>query len=80
MPTPYVEKFPAGARVRIKGELELQRFAREWKYHNPLAPEQLPFAGFTATVEEVGFYHGGDPIYRLAEIPGVWHEECLEAG
>lgn len=30
-------------------------------------------------VEKVGFYHGGDPLYKLDGVPGVWHEECLEA-
>ena len=25
----------------------------------------------------VAFYHGGDPLYKLAGIPGLWHEQCL---
>jgi hypothetical protein len=25
----------------------------------------------------VGFYHGGDVLYVLEGIPGVWHESCL---
>jgi hypothetical protein len=25
----------------------------------------------------VGFYHGGDPLYSLDGVPGVWHERCL---
>ena len=77
MPRPYVEQFPAGERVRIKDRDALERFAADWKYHDPLVPEQLPFAGTVTTVAEVGFYHGGDPLYRLEGIPGIWHEECL---
>jgi hypothetical protein len=26
---------------------------------------------------EVGFYHGGDVLYTLDGIPGLWHEQCL---
>ena len=22
-------------------------------------------------------YHGGDIIYKLVDIPGIWHEQCL---
>jgi len=45
----------------------------------PLTAEQVPFADREALVKEVGFYHGGDPLYSLEEIPGVWHEECLSS-
>jgi len=27
----------------------------------------------------VDFFTGGDEIYTLQGIPGVWHEECLSA-
>jgi len=30
-------------------------------------------------VKDVSFFHGGDEIYTLEDIPGVWHEECLTA-
>jgi hypothetical protein len=23
------------------------------------------------------YYHGGDELYWLKEVPGVWHEQCL---
>lgn len=23
------------------------------------------------------YYHGGDELYALREIPGTWHERCL---
>jgi hypothetical protein len=37
----------------------------------------LAFAGKVAEVENVGFYHGGDALYILKGIPGIWHERCL---
>jgi hypothetical protein len=74
---PYTALFPAGSQVRITDRLVLERFFKTWKYHNPLKAEQLPFAGKVAIVSRVGFYHGGDPLYMLDEVPGVWHEQCL---
>ncbi len=35
------------------------------------------FAGRSAVVDQVGFCHGGDVLYVLREILGVWHEVCL---
>lgn len=75
----YREQFAVGSKVRVKSEAELARFAREWKFHNPLKKEQLSYAGVVATVMEVGFYHGGDALYQLEQVPGIWHEQCLEA-
>jgi hypothetical protein len=49
------------------------------QYHNELEPEQLDYAGRAAKVKEVSFFHGGDEIYTLQGVPGVWHEECLTA-
>jgi hypothetical protein len=28
-------------------------------------------------VKEVSFYHGGDQLYILENLPGIWHEQCL---
>ncbi len=67
----YHEEYPVGTRVRIVGQSELERFACEWKLHNSLNPEQLKFAGELAQIEEVGFYHGGDELYKLKDVPGV---------
>ena len=78
MPKPYVAEFPVGTLVRTKDRSKLERFAAEWKFHDPLTAEQIEFANASSTVEELGFYHGGDPLYKLAGLPGVWHEECLE--
>ena len=74
---PYVEAFPAGTRVRVAERAALERFRAAWTLHDPLALEQLAFAGAEAAVAEVGFYHGGAALYRLAGVPGVWHEQCL---
>jgi hypothetical protein len=57
----------------------LERFARDWKYHHKLLPDQMKYSGFLSTVKSVGFYHGGDPLYVLENLPGLWHECCLSA-
>jgi len=76
---PYQERFLAGARVRIASRSKLELFREQWTFHNPLTAEQVSFADREAVVKQVGFYHGGDPLYSLEEIPGVWHEECLSS-
>ena len=73
----YEAAFQPGDRVKVASIEELELFRRTWKYHHPLTDEQLHYAGRTAKVREVGFYHGGDPLYRLEGVPGVWHEACL---
>jgi hypothetical protein len=78
MPEPYTEQFPVGTRVRIADRDALKRFQGEWRRHNPLQAQQLAFAGHEAIVREVGYYHGGDVLYTLDRVPGVWHEPCLE--
>jgi hypothetical protein len=75
---PMNPEFPEGTVVRIADRAYLEDFLKSWKYHNKLQPDQLNFAGQEAQVEKVGFYHGGDELYRLRGIPGIWHEECLE--
>jgi hypothetical protein len=76
-PTPYKEAFPVGAEVRVADRAFLDKFKATWSYHHKLCPEQLPFANTRTTVTEVGFYHGGDPVYSLAGVPGLWLEQCL---
>jgi len=75
----YTEKFPVGSEVRIGDEDFLAGFLRSWKFHHPLDPGQIFFAGKAAKVEKVGFFHGGDVLYNLCGVPGIWHEECLRA-
>jgi hypothetical protein len=71
------EKFPAGSRVRIVEMGELEKFKRTWRYDHKLEPMQLAHAGELAEVKAVSFYHGGDVLYELRDIPGIWHELCL---
>ena len=75
----YKEDFAIGSTVKIVDSEELEKFARSWKFHHSLRPEQMRFAGETVEVEEVGFYHGGDVLYTLRGLPGYWHEQCLRA-
>jgi hypothetical protein len=75
----YHEDFPTGSKVRIADATVLEEFKRTWQYHHKLKNEQLPYAGQAAKVEKVSFYHGGDVLYELQGIPGIWHERCLSA-
>ena len=75
----YKEAFPKGSKVRITNRAFLEMFLKTWKFHNKLEPEQLNYANQVAEVDSVGFYHGGDQLYKLREITGIWHEQCLEA-
>jgi hypothetical protein len=72
-----VAEFEVGAEVRIADSAFLESFLEAGQYHNELEPEQLEYAGRVAKVREVNFFTGGDEIYTLEDIPGVWHEECL---
>ena len=55
----------------------LEEFLRTWKYHHELTPEQLVFAGRVTKVKNSGMYHGGDVLYELEDVPGIWHEVCI---
>ena len=72
-------KFKVGSKVRFAEYPALAEFRQTWNFHHPLGDEQLSWAGKTAEVTEASMYHGGDIIYRLKDIPGVWHERLLEA-
>jgi hypothetical protein len=74
---PYKQEFPKGTKVKIADRAFLEDFYRTWKYHHKLQPEQLGFADKIADVKSVGFYHGGDELYELDGVPGIWHEACL---
>jgi hypothetical protein len=76
---PYKEKFSVGSLVKIAERDALEDFLRNWKFHNKLRPEQLDYAGRIGKIESVGFYHGGDELYQIEDIPGIWHEQCLAA-
>jgi hypothetical protein len=76
---PYNADFPVGTRVRVADSAFLEEFRTTWRYHHPLQPDQLPCAGVVTEVEKIGYYHGGDELYWLKGVPGVWHEQCLKA-
>lgn len=65
--------------MRIADKASLEQFQREWKHHHKLAPNQLGYHGQIAMVERASVYHGGDELYELKGIPGIWHEQCLIA-
>lgn len=72
------ERFPVGSTVLISPLAALEAFKRDWKYHHPLAAEQLRYAGQASRVVTVEYYHGGDALYLLEATDGfVWHEQCL---
>ena len=75
---PYREEYSVGSSVKIAERRVLENFLRTWKLHNKLKPEQLDYAGKTGEVKSVGFYHGGDELYEIDGMPGIWHECCLE--
>lgn len=76
---PYSAEYDVGSCVRILTEAALSNFMGAWRFHHPLQPSQLRYAGRTARVRSVSFYHGGDELYELEDIPGIWHEENLSA-
>jgi hypothetical protein len=76
---PYESKFDGGTRVRVASRATLEAFLRDWKYHHQLEVQQLSYAGRVAEVESVGFYHGGDVLYTLKDIPRIWHAQCPES-
>jgi hypothetical protein len=76
---PYKAEFEVGSEVRVADRAFLESFLEAGQYHNELESEQLEFAGAVSKVQKVDFFHGGDEIYTLEGIPGVWHEECLSA-
>jgi hypothetical protein len=75
---PYNPEYPKGTKVQIVSVDRLTEFFRSWNLHHPLDPVQLAYAGLVAEVESIAFYHGGDKLYILKEVPGIWHEVCLE--
>ena len=80
LPEPYdPAKFKEGAAVRVVDRAALEEFDRTWKLHNPLQPEQLEHAGKVTRVKQSSMYHGGDILYLLEGLPGIWHECCVES-
>lgn len=76
---PYKATFPEGSKVRIADRVFLDDFYATWKYHHKLLRDQLIYADRVGIVQGVAFYHGGDALYTLQGISGLWHEECLRS-
>jgi hypothetical protein len=74
----YDAKYGVGCTVRVARADVLRRFREEWRHHDPLTTEQLALAGSETEVIWVGYDHGGDVLYALRGLPGVWHEVCLD--
>jgi hypothetical protein len=75
----YNGLFPKGTRVRVANRAALEDFQARWHWHHPVTPEHLACAGRVGAVTSIGYYHGGDPLYQVEGIPGIWHEGCLAA-
>src|SRR5712692_4487050 len=75
---PYNPEYEKGAIVEIVDRPTLAKFMSDWTFHNKLESYQLNYAGQVTEVESVGFYHGGDELYKLKSIPGIWHEVNLK--
>lgn len=75
----YKAEFPVGTWVLVADRQTLENFMDEWKWHHPLEASLLQFAGRCAQVESMSFYHGGDELYQLKGLPGIWHESCLKS-
>jgi hypothetical protein len=73
-------KFRKGATVRIADRPTLDQFFQTYKLHHRLQENQLQFAGHVAKVRVSAMYHGGDMLYELEDVPGIWHERLLDAG
>lgn len=77
MTSPYRSRFLKGEQVRIESRERLLEFQFSWQLHHPLTAEQVEYADRVAKVADVSFFHGGDVLYSLEGVPGIWHEGCL---
>jgi hypothetical protein len=75
---PYNADFPQGTQVQIKSREFLEEFKKTWKWHHPFNDVQLDYGGRIAVVYSFGYYFGADELYWLEDIPGTWHEACLD--
>jgi hypothetical protein len=61
----YEADYRKGSFVKIAPHQDLEQFRESWHLHNPIQSEQLQYADQTGRVSSVGYYHGGDVLYRL---------------
>jgi hypothetical protein len=71
------DKYQPGDLVLIDSPELLASFARTWKRHHPLETRQMAYAGQSAKIANSFMYHGGDILYELEDVPGVWHQQVL---
>lgn len=74
---PYNPSFPVGAIVRIADRSVLEKFHADGKRRHRLQSGQIEYAGEVARVEEVDFCYGGERLYSLEGVPGLWDGDLL---
>jgi hypothetical protein len=74
-----LDKFEKGSYVKIASHDALEAFQHDWRSHHPLQDEQLGYSGRVARVSDLMMYHGGDILYDVEGVPGLWHQSCLMA-
>ncbi len=74
----YHSTFKRGEKVRIKDSQYLEEFQKTWGYHHNISDDQIKQGGKPDTVNSIEYYHGGEVLIGLENVPGVWHEELLE--
>jgi hypothetical protein len=74
-----LDKFQIGETVQIASREILDEFSRTWKFHHPLQSSQFQHAGRTARITNSFMYHGGDILYELETVPGLWHQQLVAA-
>ena len=70
-------EFEVGSEVRIADRAFSRVFSKPGSTTTSSSPSSSNTPAASAKVKDVTFFHGGDEIYTLEGIPGVWHEECL---
>jgi hypothetical protein len=75
----YNARFARGTRVRVKARPAPDEFAKGWNWHHPLEHGQFAAAGKEFEIQSAVYYHGGDVLYVLSGVAGIWHEACLES-
>jgi hypothetical protein len=73
----YEAAYAEGVSVVVLSRQELGVFRDTWRFHHKVEAEQLSFAGSVARVKSIAYYHGGNVLYELEGVPGIWHEQCL---
>jgi len=74
----YHPIFKKGDKIKINDKDYLLNFQRTWKYHHNITDDQIKYAERLAAVKDVYIYHGGEVMYALKSIPGIWLEQLIE--